>query len=124
MKIGLTADLHLDKRLGHRVGLDGVNLRSRDLEAATREVVDGFIREKVEIAVFAGDLFDQFIEVHTLSHSFAQMMHACSMMFRGVFDRFPKLRIAFMEAGCSWAPYWFGRMSEEWELREIGRAHV
>ena len=24
---------------------------------------------------FAGDMFDQFIEVHTLSHSFAQMMH-------------------------------------------------
>lgn len=58
MKIGLTADLHLDKRLGHRVGADGVNLRSRDLEAATREVIDGFIREKVDIAVFAGDLFD------------------------------------------------------------------
>jgi uncharacterized protein len=66
---------------------------------------------------FAGDMFDQFIEVHTLSHSFAQMMHCTSMMFRGVFDRFPKLRIAFMEAGCSWAPYWFGRMSEEWEIR-------
>jgi len=66
---------------------------------------------------FAGDMFDQFIEVHTLSHSFAQMMQACSMMFRGVFDRFPKLRVAFMEAGCSWAPYWFGRMNEEWEKR-------
>jgi predicted TIM-barrel fold metal-dependent hydrolase len=39
------------------------------------------------------------------------------MMFRGVFDRFPKLRVAFMEAGCSWAPYWFGRMNEEWEKR-------
>ena len=66
---------------------------------------------------FAGDMFDQFIEVHTLSHSFAQMLQACSMMFRGVFDRFPKLRVAFMEAGCSWAPYWFGRMNEEWEKR-------
>ncbi len=66
---------------------------------------------------FAGDMFDQFIEVHTLSHAFAQMMHCTSLMFRGVFDRFPKLRVAFMEAGCSWAPYWFGRMSEEWEIR-------
>jgi uncharacterized protein len=66
---------------------------------------------------FAGDMFDQFIEVHTLSHSFAQMLQCCSFMFRGVFDRFPKLRVAFMEAGCSWAPYWFGRMNEEWEKR-------
>jgi predicted TIM-barrel fold metal-dependent hydrolase len=55
--------------------------------------------------------------VHTLSHSFAQMLQCTSMMFRGVFDRFPKLRVAFMEAGCSWAPYWFGRMNEEWEKR-------
>jgi uncharacterized protein len=66
---------------------------------------------------FAADMFDQFIEVHTLSHSFAQMMQCTSMMFRGVFDQFPKLRVAYMEAGCSWAPYWFGRMNEEWEKR-------
>ena len=47
---------------------------------------------------FAADMFDQFIEVHTLSHSFAQMMQCTSMMFRGVFDQFPKLRVAYMEA--------------------------
>ena len=66
---------------------------------------------------FAADLFDQFIEVHTLSHAFAQMMQMTSIIFRGVMDRFPGLRIAFMEAGCSWAPYWMGRMNEEWEKR-------
>lgn len=66
---------------------------------------------------FAADQFDQFIEVHTLSHSFAQMMQMTSLIFRGVLDEFPKLRIAFMEAGCSWAPYWAGRMDEEWEKR-------
>ena len=66
---------------------------------------------------FAADLFDQFIEVHTLSHAFAQMMQMTSIVFRGVPERFPKLRIAFMEAGCTWAPYWMGRMDEEWEKR-------
>jgi predicted TIM-barrel fold metal-dependent hydrolase len=45
---------------------------------------------------FAGDLFDQFIEVHTVSHAFAQMMQMTSIIFRGVLERFPKLRIAFM----------------------------
>ena len=58
MKIGLTADLHLDKRLGHRTDSGGVNLRSRDLESATSQVIDGMIREAVEVAIFAGDLFD------------------------------------------------------------------
>ena len=66
---------------------------------------------------FGAELFDQFIEVHTLSHAFAQMMQMTSIIFRGVLERFPKLRVAFMEAGCSWAPYWMGRMDEEWEKR-------
>lgn len=58
MRIGLTADFHLDKRLGYRHDERGINLRSRDLEAAVREVIDGFIRTEVEVAVIAGDLFD------------------------------------------------------------------
>ena len=66
---------------------------------------------------FAADLFDQFIEVHTLSHAVAQMMQMTSLIFRGTLERFPKLRFAFMEAGCTWAPYWMGRMDEEWEKR-------
>ena len=71
---------------------------------------------------FAADGFDQFIEVHTLSHAFAQMMQMTSMIFQGVMDRFPNLRVAFMEAGCSWAPYWAGRMDEEWEKRGAAEA--
>jgi predicted TIM-barrel fold metal-dependent hydrolase len=66
---------------------------------------------------FAAELFDQFIDVHTLSHSFAQMMQMTSIIMRGVMERFPRLRVAFMEAGCSWVPYWMGRMDEEWEKR-------
>lgn len=66
---------------------------------------------------FAADKYDQFIDVHTLSHAFAQMMQMTSLVLRGVLDRFANLRIAFMEAGCSWAPYWAGRMNEEWEKR-------
>lgn len=66
---------------------------------------------------FAAELFDHFIDVHTLSHAFAQMTQMTSMVLRGVLEKFPRLRIAFMEAGCSWVPYWMGRMNEEWEKR-------
>jgi predicted TIM-barrel fold metal-dependent hydrolase len=66
---------------------------------------------------FGGDLFDRFIEVHTLSHAFAQMIQMTSLAFQGVFEAFPRLRVGFMEAGCTWAPYWLGRMDEEWEKR-------
>ncbi len=66
---------------------------------------------------FGADGFDSFIEVHTVAHPFAQMMQLTSIVFSGVPERFPKLRIGFMEAGCSWMPYWIDRMHEEWEKR-------
>lgn len=58
MLIGFTADLHLDYKLGAKVNEHGVNLRSADLEAALEQVVAGFLRAKVDVAVFAGDVFD------------------------------------------------------------------
>jgi predicted TIM-barrel fold metal-dependent hydrolase len=66
---------------------------------------------------FGADGFDTFIEVHTISHAFAQMMQLTSIVFSGVPERFPRLRIGFMEAGCTWMPYWIDRMHEEWEKR-------
>src|SRR5437868_3008165 len=66
---------------------------------------------------FGADLFDRFVEVHTLSHPFAQMIQMTSLAFRGVFEAFPRLKVAFLEAGCTWVPYWLGRMDEEWEKR-------
>ena len=66
---------------------------------------------------FGADGFDKFIEVHTLSHPFAQMMQLTGMIFEGVPEKYPRLKIGFMEAGCSWVPYWMDRMDEEWEKR-------
>jgi predicted TIM-barrel fold metal-dependent hydrolase len=66
---------------------------------------------------YGADVFDRFIEVHTLSHAFAQMTQFASMVFRGVPEKFPSLRLGFMEAGCTWLPFWLDRMDEEWEKR-------
>ena len=66
---------------------------------------------------FGADLFDRFIEVHTLSHPVAQMIQLTGWVFEGVPEKFPKLRTGFMESGCSWVPYWVNRMDEEWEKR-------
>jgi len=66
---------------------------------------------------YGADGFDRFIEVHTLSHPFAQMMQLTGVIFEGVPELYPRLRIGFMEAGCSWVPFWMDRMDEEWEKR-------
>jgi predicted TIM-barrel fold metal-dependent hydrolase len=38
-------------------------------------------------------------------------------MYAGIPEKFSKLRIAFLECGAGWVPYWMERMDEEWEKR-------
>ena len=34
----------------------------------------------------------------------------------GMLERFPRLKFAFMEAGCGWVPYWMERLDEHYEI--------
>ncbi|MBI4481788.1 MAG: amidohydrolase [Acidobacteria bacterium] len=61
------------------------------------------------------DFFDKFLQVHTLEHPFAILIQFTHMLFEGVFERFPGLRVAFLEAGSGWIPYMMDRMDEEFE---------
>lgn len=63
------------------------------------------------------DLFPRFIQAHTCSHAFGQMRQLTSVVFEGIPERFPDLRIAFLEAGCGWVPYWMERMDDEYAKR-------
>jgi uncharacterized protein len=60
---------------------------------------------------FGTDLCDRFMDIHPLTHPFAQMAQLTSMMFSGVPEKFPRLRLAYGEAGCGWIPIgWNGWM--------------
>ena len=63
------------------------------------------------------DDFDRLIEVRTLSHGFGQMRQMVHMMYGGVFDAFPRLRVAYCEAGCGWVPYLLERLDLEYANR-------
>jgi predicted TIM-barrel fold metal-dependent hydrolase len=52
---------------------------------------------------------------HTFSHSLGPMSAAASMTAGGVFERYPKLIAAFLEANCAWAPWLFGRLDDHIE---------
>jgi predicted TIM-barrel fold metal-dependent hydrolase len=45
------------------------------------------------------------------------MRQLTSVVFEGVPERFPRLRLAFLEAGAGWAPYWMERMDDEYAKR-------
>ena len=62
-------------------------------------------------------LFERFIQVHTIGHPFTQMKQFVNIMFEGVPERFPSLRLGFLEAGCGWAVYLLDRMDERYHLR-------
>jgi len=63
------------------------------------------------------DSFDRLIEVRALSHGFGQMIQMTSMIYNGVYDRFPELKVAYAEAGCGWVPYLMERLDMEYEHR-------
>jgi uncharacterized protein len=48
------------------------------------------------------DAMRTFAPVHALGHPFAIMINFTSMVFNDVFERFPRVRFAFLEAGASW----------------------
>jgi predicted TIM-barrel fold metal-dependent hydrolase len=63
------------------------------------------------------DFFRSLIEARALSHPFAQMIHVTSLVLEGVFERFPRLRIASLEAGCEWIPFLMDRLDMEYGNR-------
>lgn len=57
-----------------------------------------------------------WVDGHVFVHPYEQQMAMVDMMARGVFERFPRLRVGFLEAGCSWVPYWLDRLEEHMEF--------
>lgn len=62
------------------------------------------------------DRFTTFGERHALSHPMEQMAAMASVFLSGTLDRHPTMRVAFLESGTGWLPYWLHRLDEhaEW----------
>ena len=63
------------------------------------------------------DRFDTFLAEHTIGHTFEQMSAAINVVYGGVLDRFPRLRVGFLEGMVGWIPMLAERMDEEYERR-------
>ena len=54
--------------------------------------------------------------LHACSHPIGMMKATISMICGGVFETFPRLRAAFLEANAGWVPFWLGRMDRDYSL--------
>jgi Predicted metal-dependent hydrolase of the TIM-barrel fold len=62
------------------------------------------------------DRFDTHMAIHACCHPMEQMMAFVALFEGGVFQRHPKLRFGFLEAGCGWLPYLLWRLEGEFKL--------
>jgi predicted TIM-barrel fold metal-dependent hydrolase len=62
------------------------------------------------------DRFTSFTARHACSHPLEQMTAMVALLLGGVLERHPSLRVAFLESGTGWLPYWLARLDEhrEW----------
>lgn len=66
---------------------------------------------------FGAGILNTFGEVHSYAFVAGILLHFTSMIAQGVTVRFPRLRLAFMEVGATWLPYYLDRLDEHWEKR-------
>ena len=67
---------------------------------------------------FDGRHEDLWLTEHVACHPVEAMYASLCLIMGGVLERFPGLKVAFLEANCSWVPYWLWRMDEHYEHRE------
>src|SRR6266567_882440 len=61
--------------------------------------------------------FSNFLAVHTWTHAPEQMISVISCVYGGLFEKFQRLRIGFMESGAGWVPFFMEHMDGEFEKR-------
>ena len=60
------------------------------------------------------DTIGVYYPVHALGHPFGIMAQAAAMLAYGVFDRFPNLRVGFLEGGATWVPFFMDRLDRSY----------
>jgi len=58
-----------------------------------------------------------FAEVHSYAFPVGILLQFTSIVCQGLPVRFPKLKLAFLEIGATWLPYYLDRLDEHWEKR-------
>ncbi len=111
--VGMVTPQHVrDKNLDHP-DFDVVWKTAQELGVAVCVHGGGQAIDQVPIGV---DRWNTRLEMHAFTHPVGQMIAVMSFTVGGILHRFPDLRVAFLEAGTGWLPFWLERLDEHWEL--------
>ncbi|HTE87214.1 MAG TPA: amidohydrolase family protein, partial [Dehalococcoidia bacterium] len=58
---------------------------------------------------------EKYAYVHATAFTFELQIALMHMIGEGVFDRFPRLKVAYTEGGAGWLPFWAERLDEHQE---------
>lgn len=62
------------------------------------------------------DRYENGLFSHAISHPMEMMLASLSLICGGVLERFPELKVAFLEGGCGWLPFWLHRLDSHVDL--------
>ncbi len=63
-----------------------------------------------------GDRMETHTSGHIIAHPFEAMVAMMSLIWFGVIERFPRLKVVHVEADAGWLPYWLQRMEQHYEF--------
>ncbi|TMK64278.1 MAG: amidohydrolase [Actinobacteria bacterium] len=61
------------------------------------------------------DDFRNAARFYAMSHPFQQQVAMADLVLGGVLERFPRLKVVFLESGIGWMPYFIDRLDEAYE---------
>ncbi|MPZ68565.1 MAG: amidohydrolase family protein [Actinobacteria bacterium] len=65
----------------------------------------------------ATEQLNRFISAHALGFPLYNMIHLMNLVINGIPERFPKLKLMFMEGGLAWVPFLMQRLDSEYMMR-------
>ena len=68
-----------------------------------------------DIRAFLATFYHSRAREHAIDFPVSIMMASMDMICGGVFERFKKLKVAFLESGVGWMPWWLNRLDEHFE---------
>jgi predicted TIM-barrel fold metal-dependent hydrolase len=60
------------------------------------------------------DGFSTYYPVHALGHPFGIAIQAAGLLAHGIFEKFPGIRVAFLEGGSTWVPFFLDRLDRSY----------